>query len=337
MSEPISAAAAASESAPVVVPAPAPAAGKKAFPTPTGTVFIFDPFDLVIEEDESKPSGDFRNRHVENAEEWGAFVASIKLVGILQPVVVRKDGDKAVVTAGRRRVRAARQIVREGGTCQVPATLKRTDDKNTALAGVIENEQRRQSKPIEKAHAAQKLLDMGHPIETVAAVFSLSRQQLETNILPLLDLDEAVQVEVKAGEIPATGAVALTALPREAQKEAVAELKEEAKRTGKRTKNNDVRKKAAQKRGAKTSRSLSRPSVKDQRKAWLGAQVWAMDANLYKVKKETMAEIVTEILGWVSGETKSELADFLVDLQARKAKEDKAAAKSKGKADNKKG
>ena len=103
---------------------------------------------------------------------------SIREHGIIQPLVLRKLGDKYEIIAGERRYKAA-QIA---GLTTVPAVIANIDDNKSAEVALVENVQRRDLTAIEEARSYKSLLDKGY----------LTQEQL-ANKLRLLNLDEEVQ------------------------------------------------------------------------------------------------------------------------------------------------
>ena len=84
------------------------------------------------------------------------LAASIEAVGLLQPVVVRSDGDRYVLVAGERRLRAMKQL----GRPEVPAVIRSETDAATNLTeALVENLQREDLSPLEEAAAYQELID----------------------------------------------------------------------------------------------------------------------------------------------------------------------------------
>jgi ParB/RepB/Spo0J family partition protein len=89
-------------------------------------------------------------------EELASLAASIREVGILQPIVVRKSGDSAYeLVAGERRLRAAKQA----GLATVPVVVRDTDDADILREALIENIHREDLGPIKLAEAFRALLE----------------------------------------------------------------------------------------------------------------------------------------------------------------------------------
>jgi ParB family chromosome partitioning protein len=139
---------------------------------------------------------------------------SIAEVGVLQPVVIRPDGEGYLLIAGERRCRAARIA----GLEEIPAMIRSADtNQTTSLAeALIENVQREDLSPLEEAAGYQQLLaDYGLTHELIAKRVGKSRSAI-TNTLRLLQLPAAIQGMVGRGEMAAGHARALLALEDEA-------------------------------------------------------------------------------------------------------------------------
>ncbi len=114
---------------------------------------------------------------------------SIREHGIIQPLVLRKLGDKYEIIAGERRYKAA-QIA---GLTTVPAVIANIDDNKSAEVALVENVQRRDLTAIEEARSYKSLLDKGYLTqEQLAKRMGLSQPSI-ANKLRLLNLDEEVQ------------------------------------------------------------------------------------------------------------------------------------------------
>lgn len=114
---------------------------------------------------------------------------SIEQHGIIQPLVLRKVGDKYEIIAGERRLKAAKMV----GLTKVPAVLMELNDKDSAEVAILENTQRTNLTPIEEARAYKKLLDNGFLIQDQLASRMGKSQSTVSNKLRLLNLSEAVQ------------------------------------------------------------------------------------------------------------------------------------------------
>ena len=153
-------------------------------------------------------------KHFDDAT-LASLAASIREVGVLQPIVVRKaePGDGYELVAGERRCRAARLA----GLEEIPAIVRSTVDATHSLTeALIENVQREDLSPLEEAAAYRQLIDdfeLTH--DAVADAVGKSRSAI-TNTLRLLQLPAAVQGMLERGDISAGHARALLTLDDEA-------------------------------------------------------------------------------------------------------------------------
>jgi len=114
---------------------------------------------------------------------------SIKQHGIIQPLVLRKLGDKYEIIAGERRYKAATMA----GLTSVPAVVANIDDNTSAEVALVENVQRKDLTSIEEAKSYKNILDKGYMTqEQLAKKMGLS-QSAVANKLRLLNLAEEVQ------------------------------------------------------------------------------------------------------------------------------------------------
>ncbi|MGW5929942.1 ParB/RepB/Spo0J family partition protein [Streptomyces anulatus] len=145
-------------------------------------------------------------REVFDEDALAELVVSIKEVGLLQPVVVRKVGpDSYELIMGERRWRACR----EAGLERIPTIVRATDDEKLLLDALLENLHRAQLNPLEEAAAYDQLLkDFKCTHDQLADRIGRSRPQV-TNTLRLLRLSPPVQRRVAAGVLSAGHARAL--------------------------------------------------------------------------------------------------------------------------------
>jgi len=150
-------------------------------------------------------------RQVFDTDALAELVYSIKEIGLLQPIVVRRssgDGAPYELIAGERRWRASQ----EAGLDRIPAIVRETADDDMLREALLENLHRAELNPLEEAAAYQQLLaDFGGTQEELAQRLGRSRPQV-ANTLRLLKLPPAVQRRVAAGVISAGHARALLSL-----------------------------------------------------------------------------------------------------------------------------
>lgn len=145
-------------------------------------------------------------RTVFEEEALAELVHSIKEIGLLQPIVVRKTGDDEYeLIMGERRWRAT-QIA---GLATIPAIVRQTEDADMLRDALLENLHRAQLNPLEEAAAYRQLLDdFACTQEELSSRIGRSRPQI-SNTLRLLNLSPAVQRRVAAGVLSAGHARAL--------------------------------------------------------------------------------------------------------------------------------
>ena len=122
---------------------------------------------------------------------------SIKQHGIIQPLVLRKVGDKYEIIAGERRYKAATMA----GLATVPAVISQADDKTSAEAAIVENVQRKDLYAIEEARSYKALLDQGYMSQDQLARKMGLSQGAVSNKLRLLTLPEEIQKAVMDNKI----------------------------------------------------------------------------------------------------------------------------------------
>ena len=136
------------------------------------------------------------------------LVGSIREIGVLQPVVVRRAAEGYELIMGERRWRAAGAA----GLDSIPAIIRETGDENLLRDALLENLHRSQLNPLEEAAAYQQLLDdFGCTHDELASRLHRSRPQI-SNTLRLLKLPPLVQRRVAAGVLSAGHARALLGL-----------------------------------------------------------------------------------------------------------------------------
>ncbi len=157
--------------------------------------------------------GKFQPRQVFDQESLQELADSIRAQGIVQPIVVRPEGNHFELVAGERRWRAAQLA----GLHKIPAVVRELDAKSAAAIALIENIQREDLNPLEQAQAFFRLIeefDLTH--QQVADSVGRSRASV-SNLLRLLDLAEPVKQQVNQGLLDMGHARALLALIRHDQ------------------------------------------------------------------------------------------------------------------------
>ena len=154
-----------------------------------------------------------------NDVELNELSDSIAEHGVLQPLLVRKDGKGYEIIAGERRYQASKIA----GLKEIPVIIKDVDDQKMLEIALIENLQRSDLNPIEEAKGYKQLIkSSGMTQEALSKAVSKSRSAI-TNSLRLLDLPEQVQQYLFDGRLTAGHARAILAVPYEEQRIKLAE------------------------------------------------------------------------------------------------------------------
>lgn len=131
--------------------------------------------------------------------EQSELAQSIKVHGILQPLILVKRGDKYMIVAGERRYRAAKKL----GLEKVPAIVKQFDESMIREVSLIENLQRENLNAIEEAEALRELMSInGYTQEQLAERIGKARSSV-ANSLRLLQLDDEVKSLVRQNRLSA--------------------------------------------------------------------------------------------------------------------------------------
>ena len=135
-------------------------------------------------------------RHFDE-EALSELAESISARGLIQPIVVRPQGQRYQIVAGERRWRAAQKARLH----DVPVIVRDFDDVETLEVAILENIQRQDLNAIEEAEAYKRLMDdFGHTQEVLGRLVHKSRSHV-ANLLRLLDLPETVRAMVAGGEL----------------------------------------------------------------------------------------------------------------------------------------
>lgn len=139
----------------------------------------------------------YQPRRSWSEDELAALAASLKREGMLQPLVVRRRGERYQLIAGERRLRAARKA----GMKSVPAIVRKADDRQLLALALVENMHRRDLGPLEKASALRRLsTEFGLKQEEVAEIVGMSRPAV-SNLQRLLELPPEVRRLVAEGKL----------------------------------------------------------------------------------------------------------------------------------------
>ena len=155
----------------------------------------------AIEPNPDQPRRVFDPKHLER------MAKSMSRHGVLQPVIVRKEGHRYQLICGEQRWRAARLAELPS----IPAVVSDVDDRDRLEMALIENVQRADLNPIELAHAFKALCASGATQEEVGERVSLDRSTI-ANHLRLLELPREFQADVEAGHLSIGHAKALLSI-----------------------------------------------------------------------------------------------------------------------------
>lgn len=168
--------------------------------TPEGSLLSLNVYE--IDDNPFQPRRDF------SEPEIASLAESLKEHDMLQPVLVRRVGERFQLISGERRLRAAIQA----GWSHVPARLREADDRLVAELAIVENLQRKDLNPIEKALSFKRYLDQhGCPQDELARRLKLDRSTI-ANLLRLLELPQPVRDALGSGVVSAGHARALLPL-----------------------------------------------------------------------------------------------------------------------------
>ena len=140
--------------------------------------------------------------------ELGELAESIRLHGLMQPVIVRETAQGYELIAGERRWRAGQRV----GLQDIPGIIRNLNDQQVAALALIENIQREQLTAIEQARALARMRDQFAMDQTTLAEMISSSRSSVANLLRLLNLSQGVQTMLEVGDIEMGHARALLPL-----------------------------------------------------------------------------------------------------------------------------
>ena len=144
---------------------------------------------------------------------------SIRTLGLIQPITVRKQGDKYLIISGERRWRAAQMAELE----TIPAYIRNVDDQNLHAMALVENIQRQDLNAIEIALGMRRLIEECGLTQDALAEKVGKRRSTIANYMRLLRLADPVQLAVKEGVVSMGHAKAIASI--ESDKQQVSVLK----------------------------------------------------------------------------------------------------------------
>jgi ParB family chromosome partitioning protein len=171
------------------------------------------PLDLIV-------PNPHQPRREMNEKSIADLAASLKTTGLIQPIIVRKAGEQYELIAGERRWRAAKVA----GLATVPAIVREANSFEQAQMALVENIQREDLNPIDRAQAYFVLMNqLGLTQAELASRIGEERSSI-ANYLRLLDLTPAVQSMVVAGGLSLGHAKIIVGIPDTAEQERLANL-----------------------------------------------------------------------------------------------------------------
>jgi ParB family transcriptional regulator, chromosome partitioning protein len=191
-----------------------------ALPPSAQTTSIAPPVPLDADIDHLQPN-EFQPRAAMSDAKLQELAASIKANGVIQPIVVRRAGDRFRIIAGERRWRAAKLA----GLRRVPIVVRDVDagrEQSLLEMALIENIQREDLNPIDEALAYRRLADEFHmKQEDIAAAVGKDRASV-ANYVRLLKLPEEIRADVASGRLSMGHARALLSVTSESDQQKLA-------------------------------------------------------------------------------------------------------------------
>ena len=232
----------------------------------------------LIERNPDQPRKSF------NEESLKELSQSIRVNGIIQPIVVKKTGEKYLIIAGERRYRAS--IL--AGLNEVPVIIKDYDDLQIKEISLIENLQREDLNPIEEAMAIKELMEAyRYTQDDVAQKLGKSRPAV-ANAVRLLNLPEKAQEWVKNGALSAGHARAILSLATAAEQNALADS---AAKEGWSVRETENRVRAMLAAKEINTASVARPGFSAEMKRFTGDLSNVFSTKVHLVGTETKGKI----------------------------------------------
>jgi ParB family chromosome partitioning protein len=209
----------------------------------------------------------FQPRSAMDPERLAELAASVRESGIVQPILVRRRGERYQIIAGERRLRAAQAT----GLATVPVTVRDVDDEHLLELALVENIQREELNPIEEAQAFHRLQDeFGLTQEEIARRVGRDRATV-ANALRLLRLPRELRELLAESRLDAGHGRALLGLERAEEQVA---LGREAARKGLSVR--EVERRVALQRaprGARPRKDANTRAAEERLRSALGARV----------------------------------------------------------------
>ena len=173
---------------------------------------------LYIDINDIRPNSAQPRKNFDEAK-LNELAGSIKMNGVIQPIIVRESTTGYELVAGERRWRAARMA----GLRTVPCIVRNFDDKQNAIVAIIENMQREDLDPIEEALGLRSMTEKyGFTQEQVSASLGRSRTYI-TNSIRLLKLPEEIQKYISSGQMSAAHGRTIINIPDKARQKEIAD------------------------------------------------------------------------------------------------------------------
>lgn len=210
-------------------------------------------------------------------ESISALAESIKLYGILQPLVLLKNKDNYEIVAGERRYRAAKYLNLD----TVPAIIKDLENRDKDMISMVENIQREDLNPYEEAMAYENMMSQYNLTQLeLSKILGKSRTYI-ANIVRLLSLDDLTITELENGNITSSQARALLGIKDISERKKYLDLLIKKEITV-----NEIEKRNTKKRKVKT-KDIFITDIEDRLKESLGTKV-----NVKKSKNRWTVNIV---------------------------------------------
>ena len=150
--------------------------------------------EIEIEKVRSNP---WQPRSAFDEDSLVALAESIRQHGVIQPIAVRRRGESFELIAGERRLLAAKRV----GLSRIPAVVRSLDDSQMLMVALVENVQRADLNPVDRALALKRLTrELGKSHDEIAAMAGLARSTV-TNSIRLLELDESSLEALRSARI----------------------------------------------------------------------------------------------------------------------------------------
>ena len=186
-------------------PGTAPVSGTGAVPVRTPAPALASICEIPVDKISANP---YQPRSNFDEQALAELTDSIRQLGIIQPITVRKTGLRYQIISGERRFKAAKAA----GLETIPAYIKDTDDQGMLEMAIVENIQREDLDAIEVALSFQRLIDECHLTQETMADKVGKKRATVTNYLRLLRLPAEIQVCIRDGKISMGHAKAILSL-----------------------------------------------------------------------------------------------------------------------------